>query len=246
MTSDATPKRSWLERNGDVFWRLFVVGLLDGRPPPRLQARPTTGTAEQDLRAKLDRDLAGVEALLRLAQEAVTRLETEHLALERDGQTDWLWQLFRRTAGYLLLVAIGATVAVVTLFNVPPGSMTWPRQAGVALSSGALGSAIAALLSAADRVAGGWELESGEKCPPGVTGETFNARMVPLFVVRPFLGAIVGLIAYAGLRSGLLGGQLEFTNGGSEKLLFLLLLSGFFAKTLLDKLKDVFKALLGQ
>ena len=68
--------------------------------------------------------------------------------------------------------------------------------------SGITGSATAALLSALQRRAAGWELnvtdnttdKKGEK-----RLELFSQKMAPFFLFRPFLGIIAGLIVFYGV-----------------------------------------------
>jgi hypothetical protein len=147
---------------------------------------------------------------------------------------------------YLGAVSISTAVVAVSFLAAggSPSARSW-QSAVLCVVAGVLGSAIAALLSVADRVANGWELLDGTPRPEKAKDkEKFNERMVLFFWIRPLLGAAVGAIAYAGATSEML-----FKLEGEttvQKLLFLALLSGFFAKTLLDKLKDLFKALVGK
>lgn len=116
------------------------------------------------------------------------------------------------------------------------------------VAAGTLGSSISALISVAERVANGWELERGEKWPPvGGKPDKFVARMIPLFLVRPLLGSAMGYLVYVGIVGGFLVAVRTATPGDfrPEGLAFLALLAGLFAKTFLEKLRDAFKTFLG-
>lgn len=117
--------------------------------------------------------------------------------------------------------------------------------------AGVIGSATAALLSALQRRASGWELEDGKKVPEKSEGtidgrdERFSLRMAPYFLFRPILGIIGGLIVYYG--SDFLITPQEDTEGIDFKtLIFFSLLAGLFAKTLIEILKGIFKAIFGR
>jgi hypothetical protein len=117
---------------------------------------------------------------------------------------------------------------------------------------GLLGSCVAASISAAQRYADGVETRFGVKIPEAGPAERFNRAMVPFFYLRPFLGAGMGVVAYAGVVAGRL-----FTTGSSgthdgvpqvhpEAVLFFGTLAGLFAKTLIERLKDAFDVFLGK
>ena len=117
--------------------------------------------------------------------------------------------------------------------------------------AGVIGSATAALLSALQRRASGWELEDGSKDPASSDGtvdgrdERFSLRMAPYFLFRPFLGIIGGLIVYYG--SDFLITPEDINKGINFKtLIFFSLLAGLFAKTMIEILKGIFKAIFGR
>ena len=117
--------------------------------------------------------------------------------------------------------------------------------------AGLIGSATAALLSALQRRASGWELEDGSKVPvvkekdSEASKERFNLRMAPYFLFRPFLGIIAGLIVYYG--SDFLFTPAKPNDGFDlETWIFFSLLAGLFAKTLIEILKGMFKAVFGR
>lgn len=116
------------------------------------------------------------------------------------------------------------------------------------VSAGTLGSAISALISVADRTSHGWELSDGTKHPKDNPKDRFVGRMVPLFIVRPFLGSAMGFVVYAGLFSGYL---IAIENAkdamfSPEALAFLSGLAGLFAKTFFEKLRSTFDELFGK
>ena len=81
--------------------------------------------------------------------------------------------------------------------------------------------------------------------------DKFSLRMAPFFLIRPVLGASMGFVVYVGIVSGLLfatkqTGKNPNQEGLSlEALAFYSTLAGLFAKTLLERLKTMFKAFLG-
>lgn len=122
------------------------------------------------------------------------------------------------------------------------------KQILLCVAGGALGSSISALVSAAERISHGWEFSGGEPYPAQEPKGKFVARMIPFFVVRPFLGSAMGLVVYAGLTGGFLiavedAGQHTFSSQG---LFFLAFLGGLFAKTFIEKLRAMFDTLFGK
>jgi hypothetical protein len=206
----------------------------------------TEATRHDDLGANQNHRAGRAKQLL-LDTFAFGLLDNHFDAPDGDAQNKhvaervFLWRLFRRTVGYLIALLLVAITATVALFAVVDTHGRWAELV-LAIFAGTAGSAAAALLSAADRVAQGWEFDGGDQWPDDSKKERFKARMVPLFAVRPFLGSFVGALAYAGFLSG----ALFDSNPSSERILFITLLSGFFAKTLLDVLKGAFKGLVGR
>ncbi len=107
--------------------------------------------------------------------------------------------------------------------------------------SATLGSSISALSQ-------GWEFSKGGKYPKDEPPDKFVARMVPFFVIRPLLGSAVGFVAYVGIVGGYLIAAEGSTkqNFSREALLFISFLSGLFAKTFVEKLRDMFDAFFGK
>lgn len=118
------------------------------------------------------------------------------------------------------------------------------------ITGGILGSAVSALVSAWERIANGWERANGEKLPKEEPKDKFLARMSPQFILRPLLGAVMGLLVYGGIIGGYLitvqVENLSITSFRPEGLLFVSLLAGLFAKTFIEKLRDMFDALFGK
>jgi hypothetical protein len=118
------------------------------------------------------------------------------------------------------------------------------------VAAGLAGSIVSALISVADRYACGWELDDGTKVPKGVKKpDRFNQRMVPWFIIRPFLGAMMGLAIYLALSAGFFGGTgVSSSDQGIMSglhLTFFALLAGLFAKKFLDSLRSAFAAFVG-
>jgi hypothetical protein len=151
---------------------------------------------------------------------------------------------------WLVLIWLGAVIVGcgIGLAAVLRGAaVSSQRLAVLSLLAGALGSGIAALASAADRIAHGWELENGQKIPAEGAPDRFVRRMIPLSTIRPLLGAGAGMVAYFGLVGGLLfTSRSGETQPRTESVLFFATLAGLFAKTLIDRLKDTFDHFLGQ
>jgi hypothetical protein len=170
-----------------------------------------------------------------------------------------LWKLAVLVICWLILTTLGSiglavpiltklfeTVDAVDAVNAPsPYANAW--RALLCVLGGTLGSSISALVSAVERVSHGWEFSGGDKYPSAGLEDKFVARMVPFFIVRPFLGSAMGLIVYVGLRSGYLiaveqAGQATFSRDG---LMFLSFLGGLFAKKFIEKLRAMFDTLIG-
>jgi hypothetical protein len=134
------------------------------------------------------------------------------------------------------------------LFDTPDGSSASAWRVLLCVVGGTLGSSISALVSVVERISHGWEFSGGDKFPGPEPKDKFVARMVPILVVRPFLGSAMGLLMYAGLTGGYLiaienAGSATFSRNG---LLFLSFLSGLFAKTFIEKLRAMFDTLFGK
>lgn len=141
----------------------------------------------------------------------------------------------------------------------------------VSVSAGVFGSAIAAMQSMLDRHAHGFELESGDLVPRNDKAtDRFSRRMAPWFTSRPLLGGFAGLVVFAGrslftdvvpdapvvaqdaaavtLDDALAMAEhapLAFAVDEMLFATFLALLAGLFAKTLIERLKSIFEAIIG-
>lgn len=104
---------------------------------------------------------------------------------------------------------------------------------------GYCGSAVAALTSSLDRYAKGFERESGEKYPEGISGETFNRRMARWFFIRPFLGAIVAPIFLSAIA--IFASEPDKLINATGNIAFSAFMGGFLAKSVLDLIKGLFK-----
>ena len=150
--------------------------------------------------------------------------------------------------GILLVLVTGAVAASAWLLDAVGDvaePRTNPRVIALCVTAATLGSAVSALISAADRYAHGFELADGTKLPQAQPADKFVERMAPWFLIRPFLGAAMGLLVYVGV----VGGYLIAVDTDDEvrfnphSLAFLSFLGGLFAKTLLEKLRKAVDAL---
>jgi hypothetical protein len=181
-------------------------------------------------------------------REKATRVElTDEEADEREKLLPVLVTLLSVLAG--LGVISTAAIAWVLQWDTLQSDL---RLLLLGMFGGTLGSCVAASISAAQRYADGVETRFGVKIPEDGPAERFNRAMVPFFYLRPFLGAGMGVVAYAGVVAGLL-----FTSGSPdtrheiqqvhpEAVLFFGALAGLFAKTLIERLKDAFDGFLGK
>jgi len=179
--------------------------------------------------------------------EAAPRVVAEEKKKKKVDDEDAITESFHVLAWILAGIAVATAVVMVVLVARATHDLakfSWQSCIFV-IAGGAFGSAIAALFSSLDRLAHGWELASGEKKPVDEDNKSKDMaveRMVPLFAVRPLLGAMVAWMTYAGIHAGALPGSADT----AEKLVFISLLSGFFAKTVLEVLKGVAKGLVGR
>lgn len=157
----------------------------------------------------------------------------------------------------ILMLMAGADTSETGVPQIPPIAMNSSvvASAEATTAAGWLGACVAAAMSVAQRRSNGWELNLGQKIPLGATGETFNRRMVPYFLLRPFLGAAFGLFGYCAILSGTLltigrpsassGGSPTSASGDPLQMLGLIavgFLFGLFSKSLHEKLSQGFKA----
>jgi hypothetical protein len=152
-----------------------------------------------------------------------------------------------------LLVLLVASILFIVLQlaeidpKIPPAAIV---LVSLCVAAGLAGSVVSTLISVADRYAYGWELEDGTKVPRATgTPDRFNQRMVPWFIIRPFLGSMMGLVIYVALSAGVYSGTINPSSNQSivsgSQLTFFALLAGLFAKKFLDSLRSAFAAFVG-
>lgn len=148
------------------------------------------------------------------------------------------------------LVAFVLVTLATCMYLLRPGAANLDanyRALLLCIAAGTLGSAGMALVSAAERMANGWESHDGLKWPDSNKPDRFSLRMTGQFVVRPFLGALVGFVTYVGVVGGYFV-TVSSPEGASLRpagMAFFAVLAGLFAKTMLERLKEMFKALVG-
>ena len=158
------------------------------------------------------------------------------------GEVARLQAAFRRLL--LMLAAIGVAAGVGAGFALAWDTTASPRLLLLSALGGAVGGVLSAGVSAMDRYSNGLELLDGDKVPldpppPARPTGRFSIRMLPQFYFRPVLGAGMGMIAFAGLVAGVLFST-RTTSPATivpESVLFFSLVSGLFAKTLIERLK---------
>lgn len=161
---------------------------------------------------------------------------------EAKGEIDKLKGAAKKLNWYLLAVSLAFLVVSILLAIYGPGMTDVPWW-GIALSisAGVLGSAVAALQSAQERRANGWQISNGDKYPKEEPHDKFNEGMVPRFYTRPFLGAVTGAVFYFGAPTVFGLGPAVQTDPG--RLVFWSFVVGILAKTFIETLKDLFKKL---
>ncbi len=111
----------------------------------------------------------------------------------------------------------------------------------VCIIAGILGSTSAALLSALERKANGWENKNGNKYPKDEPKYKFSERIATFFLFRPVFGILAGLLVYFGMQSKAIG---KLQNDTNPDIIFFSLVAGLFIKLLIEKLKDIIDGLL--
>jgi hypothetical protein len=152
--------------------------------------------------------------------------ETERTRLE------WL---FRGTLIYLALVLGGAL-----LYAADQVRAAKPRLFLLCVAAGIAGSATGALVSALDRHANGFEDKKGDTTPESSEKkERFSERMFYWFVMRPWLGAVVATGVFWGLASGQWPEAGAAASFSTSRVALYGLVTGLFAKSLLDILRNI-------
>lgn len=206
---------------------------------------------DEDLRAHQLAALAGeLAAALDTAVDEVRTvragLDGAHESDERE--IDRLEKRFDVDRRRLLSLTVGAVVTVVVLWTIWLGiddAGTWLGHLvllSTSVAAGVAGSAVAALTSLLDRHAGGFELADGRKAPVSEKKDRFSMRMAPWFTARPVVGGFAGLVAFAG-GAVLVGAS--SADPPPDDVVFVALLAGLFAKSLIERLKAIFDAIIG-
>lgn len=174
-----------------------------------------------------------------------------HAAVHTGEKVETYAELRRRAwevLATLTSTATGCLAAIVVLMPHSFSSNDSKRLAMLALLGGALGAAVSGLVQTCDRYAAGLELTDGSAWPPrDKPVARFSERCVPFLVLRPVLGAVMGLIVYAGFVGGFLISTTKAPETFSPQgMVFIAVLAGLFAKTFLARVRVVFKAMLGE
>lgn len=177
----------------------------------------------------LRRELNEIDAKLAYPDQAIVDRETNHLR-----------KLFWITEVVLCGTLVSSLAALLYLPWLY--SCLLDETYFIATLAGITGSSISALVSANARYAAGYEFSDGTPYPDQSKKERFNSRLVAGFVTRPLLGAVCGPLVILALAAGLFG-SFDLTNHLNVALWSGM--GGLLAKTLLDKLKDVFANILG-
>jgi hypothetical protein len=159
-------------------------------------------------------------------------------ACQRELQTRFRWVLA------FLLTMMGAGVSAIFWLGKSPTTSSHLLTGVVA---GLLGSATAAFISCLDRRANGFEDKYGNAFPdPMERKERFGKSMSYWLMCRPFLGVVMGVIAYLWVASGLLPGMKPPDSSAEDfyRVAFVGSIAGLFAKTLYDILQNVLKGIL--
>jgi hypothetical protein len=167
-----------------------------------------------------------------LNKERSEKLEARYKADEPD-----LKRAFNRLVAFLVTTV--CVCLAISSYLLLRESLDGARLA-LAVVTGTLGSAVAALLSVLDRRAHGWELSNGWKYPQAEPKDKFQLSMVPLFWARPLLGAVMGVLLYVYPWPDKVAGLSDVSIG------FWGFVLGYLAKSFLDVLKGLFKNVFGK
>ena len=175
-------------------------------------------------------------------QKELAQIDARRLTPSNDIVTKEKPGLRKRYLRVVVTLCIALVASLLALLYV---AEHYSEQTGViyamALLAGVAGSSVSALVSVNRRYAGGLEFSNGSRYPDQEKKERFNCRLVVGFLTRPLLGAATGPLVALGLSAGI------FKETASElpAVVFWSALGGLFAKTLIDKLKDLFANLIG-
>lgn len=191
--------------------------------------------------------LAELKKIIDIMIEHVEKLEDDIIEEENESgkykdQIKALEEKSNKVFLQLTGIILFALIILTTLMITKSGneSIMILRSILIVISCGAMGSSISALTSSLDRRAKGWELETGKKLPREIPIDKFSMRMSPFFLYRPILGIVAAILVWAMIKS-------DMINPGEKSdyyLIFWTTLAGLFAKTLFEKLKDLFKSII--
>ena len=198
---------------------------------------------KMDIR-EVEKRIESIEQSIKQLRVALKHFKDNQLPDKLNNEVPLLKEYAWKVITYLIVLTVLSSIGALWLLL---SNAVWiPNlKAGlVSLAAGLLGSSISAMLSALQRRANGWEFSDGSTFPGDEPKERFNESMIPFFLARPFLGMAVGFLAFVGGLSAFL---IDVgTPPDLYELAFIALLAGLFAKTLLDKPKEVFDNLVGK
>jgi hypothetical protein len=148
---------------------------------------------------------------------------------------------------YLLLIGICAVAFLIINFpDMKDGNLVFPNVAGDKINFipfGAIGKAASGLLMLAflSGVAGSF-LHAAQSLSTYIGNAAFKFSWGTWYLLRPWIGGILGLAIYFVFRAGLIGGG-SVVNVNPYGVVALGLLGGWFSKTTTDKLQEVFETL---
>jgi predicted membrane-bound spermidine synthase len=169
-----------------------------------------------------------------------TKDQGEEKTVFKEKELPGLVTLFHVALIYLAVLTAASLSSAIFFVSHPPE----PRVL-LAIAGGLLGSAIAALMSCVQRRADGFEDSYGKQVPESEERkDRFNRGMFYWFLVRPWLGGVVGAVAYWSLVGKVFGDKGDL-DSDLPRLAFYSFIAGLFAKSLLEifggLLKNVFK-----
>lgn len=148
---------------------------------------------------------------------------------------------------YLFVVGIGAAALLVSNFpDMQDGNLVFPNVDGDKIKLfpfGTVGKAASGLITLAflSGVAGSF-LHAAQSLSTYMGNAAFKLSWTAWYILRPWIGGILGLAIYFVFRAGLVGGG-SVVNVNPYGVVALGLLGGWFSKTTTDKLQEVFETL---
>ncbi len=144
---------------------------------------------------------------------------------------------------YLLVVGVGAAALVIANFPDPIAATPTAGSPATQPEFWPFGntSSVRVLLALAffAGMAGSF-LHAAQSLSSYLGNRTFRASWAVWYMLRPWIGGILGLIIYVVLRAGLMGGGPDVN---AYSIAALGALGGWFSKTATDKLQEVFETL---